>query len=65
MIKSDTIKVIPVAGRLVRHRDGRMLDEKGEWVVRESYWRRRFDDGDIEIELPRAATRSASTEKKA
>lgn len=60
MNKPDQIKVIPQPDRIVRKPDGALLDEKGEWVPNESYWRRRFDDNDIAIELPRASTKKES-----
>lgn len=56
--RPDEIRVTPAADRVVRHPDGRLLDAKGEWVTNDSYWLRRFDDGDIEaIELPQPAPR--------
>ncbi len=55
MNRPDMIKVTPEPGRQVRKPDGHLLAAGGETVPNGSYWRRRFDDGDVSIEIIPAA----------
>lgn len=59
-MRPATIRVRPIEGRAVRHPDGRPLEEAGEWVTNHPYWRRRLDDGDVSIELPRRTAKRTS-----
>jgi Protein of unknown function (DUF2635) len=46
----DTTKfkrLAPAPERRVRHLDGKLLEEAGELVTFDSFWRRRFSDGDV------------------
>jgi len=65
MIPPNTIKVIPEPGRKARKPDGTDLAAEGELVPNETYWWRRFDDGDVTIEMPKPSAKPAETEKKA
>ncbi|MEX2630028.1 MAG: DUF2635 domain-containing protein [Tistlia sp.] len=59
------ILVTPVAGRRVRHPDGRLLGAEGATVERSPYWLRRERDGDVTVKKPAAPKVQASTTAKA
>ena len=55
MKRPESITVIPEKGRQVRTEDGgTVLPDDGMTVRNSTYWRRRFDAGDITIEIPKA-----------
>ena len=63
----NTMKVYPVAGRLVRHpRTGEPVPAAGLAVPRSPYWLRRMACGDVTTRPARAAeSDSAKTKEKA
>jgi len=57
---NDRIRVVPVAGRLIRKLDRTPLAAAGEMVDDDTYWRRLERDGDVTIEPIAADVESES-----
>lgn len=45
----NRVIAIPKPGVVVRHENGRRLDETGELVERNAFWLRRERDGDVTL----------------
>jgi hypothetical protein len=60
---SQPVYLVPAEGLKVRHPQGGYLNAEGDFVVLDSYWRRRIDDESVHQGNPPKATKPAPTKE--